>query len=49
MESFRLRSAGVSIDFANLLSHGWFTGDSYFTAEGMDPSALTAGIHTDMR
>ncbi len=27
----------------------WFTGDTAFTAEGMDPSAPTAGIHTDMR
>ncbi len=27
----------------------WFTGDIAFTAEGMNPSAPTAGIHTDMR
>ena len=27
----------------------WFTGDTSFTAEGMDRAAPTAGIHTDMR
>ncbi len=27
----------------------WFTGDTAFTADGMDPTAPTAGIHTDMR
>lgn len=27
----------------------WFTGDTSFTADGMDPAAPTAGIHTDMR
>jgi N-acyl homoserine lactone hydrolase len=27
----------------------WFTGDTSFTAEGMDPDAPTAGIHTDLR
>jgi N-acyl homoserine lactone hydrolase len=27
----------------------WFTGDTSFTAEGMDPAAPTAGIHSDMR
>ena len=27
----------------------WFTGDTSFTAEAMDPAAPTAGIHTDMR
>lgn len=27
----------------------WFTGDTAFTADGMDPAAPTAGIHTDMR
>ncbi|MHA0285116.1 MBL fold metallo-hydrolase [Mycobacterium sp. C3-094] len=27
----------------------WFTGDTSFTAAGMDPSAPTAGIHSDMR
>lgn len=26
----------------------WFTGDTSFTAETMDPAANTAGIHTDM-
>ncbi len=26
----------------------WFTGDTAFTAAGMDPTAPTAGIHTDM-
>lgn len=26
----------------------WFTGDTSFTAESMNPSADTAGIHTDM-
>ncbi len=27
----------------------WFTGDTAFTAAGMNPAAPTAGIHTDMR
>lgn len=27
----------------------WFTGDTAFTAAGMDPCAQTAGIHTDLR
>ena len=27
----------------------WFTGDTSFTAAGMDPAAPTAGIHSDMR
>lgn len=27
----------------------WFTGDTSFTAAGMDPGAPTAGIHSDMR
>lgn len=27
----------------------WFTGDIAFTAEGMNPSAPTAGVHTDIR
>ena len=27
----------------------WFTGDTAFTAAGMDPCAPTAGIHTDLR
>jgi N-acyl homoserine lactone hydrolase len=27
----------------------WFTGDTAFTAAGMDPAAPTAGIHSDMR
>jgi len=27
----------------------WFTGDTAFTAAGMDPCAPTAGIHTDIR
>jgi glyoxylase-like metal-dependent hydrolase (beta-lactamase superfamily II) len=27
----------------------WFTGDTAFTAAGMDPAAPTAGIHTDIR
>jgi glyoxylase-like metal-dependent hydrolase (beta-lactamase superfamily II) len=27
----------------------WFSGDTSFTAAGMNPSAPTAGIHTDMR
>ena len=27
----------------------WFTGDTSFTAEHMNPSAPTAGIHSDMR
>lgn len=27
----------------------WFTGDTSFTASGMDPAAPTAGIHSDMR
>ncbi|MGL5929322.1 MAG: MBL fold metallo-hydrolase [Dermatophilaceae bacterium] len=27
----------------------WFTGDTCFTAAGMDASAPTAGIHTDLR
>lgn len=27
----------------------WFTGDTSLTADGMDPSAPTAGIHADMR
>ena len=27
----------------------WFTGDTSFTAEGMNPKAKTAGIHVDMR
>jgi glyoxylase-like metal-dependent hydrolase (beta-lactamase superfamily II) len=27
----------------------WFTGDTAFTAAGMDPTAPTAGIHTDIK
>ena len=27
----------------------WFSGDTAFTAAGMDPAAPTAGIHSDMR
>lgn len=27
----------------------WFTGDTSFTAAGMDPATPTAGIHSDMR
>ena len=26
----------------------WFTGDTSFTADAMDPKATTAGVHTDM-
>ena len=38
--TLRLRTDHVDI---------WFTGDTSFTAAGMDPAAPTAGIHSDMR
>lgn len=39
----------VSVHLRTDQTDVWFTGDTAFTAEGMDPSAPTAGIHTDMR
>ena len=39
----------VSVVLAVDQGEVWFTGDTSFTAATMDPSASTAGIHTDMR
>lgn len=39
----------VTIRLRTDQSDVWFTGDTAFTADGMDPTAPTAGIHTDMR
>lgn len=38
----------VSVVLATDQAEIWFTGDTSFTAESMNPSAETAGIHTDM-